>query len=75
VAGITVAALLAIAGYSYGATQQRIDRNEDKIGVLRDMVTALSDVISSHRAQLVTLEGRLSRIEDKQDKILERVSR
>ena len=71
-AGVAVAILMAIGGYLYAQTQRRIDRGEETAGALRELVTMSSGVIGAQGGRLIVLEARLTRIEDKLDRLLER---
>jgi len=68
-AGVAVGILMAIGGYLYAQTQRRIERGEETAGAL---VTMSSGVISAQGGRLTVLEVRLTRIEDKLDRLLER---
>jgi len=72
-AGVAVGILLTIGGYLYAQTQRRIERGEDTTGALRELVTMNSGVLGAQGGRLTVLEARLTRIEDKLDRALERV--
>jgi uncharacterized protein HemX len=71
VAGIAVALLLGLGSLLYAQTQHRIERAEDQTAAIRDLITATGELAKTNRSRIDAFEGRLGRIEDKLDRLLE----